>query len=36
MKKKVVCVVWLRKRTSKAKEEYLKAKREARKVVRNE
>ena len=28
-------VVWLRKETSEAKEEYLKAKREARRVVRN-
>ena len=28
-------VVWLRKETSKAKEEYLKAKTEARRVVRN-
>ena len=30
-----MCVVWLHKRTSKGKEEYLKAKREARRVVRN-
>ena len=30
-----MCVVWLRKKTSKGKEEYLKAKREARRVVRN-
>ena len=28
-------VVWLRKETSETKEEYLKAKREARRVVRN-
>ena len=30
-----MCVVWLHKRTSKGKEEYLKTKREARRVVRN-
>ena len=30
-----MCVVWLRKETSKAKEEYLKTKTEARRVVRN-
>ena len=30
-----MCVVWLHKRASKGKEEYLKAKREARRVVRN-
>ena len=30
-----MCVVWLCKKTSKGKEEYLKAKREARRVVRN-
>ena len=28
-------VVWLQKKTSEAKEEYFKAKREARRVVRN-
>ena len=30
-----MCVVWLHKKTSKGKEEYFKAKREARRVVRN-
>ena len=30
-----MCVVWLYKKTSKGKEEYLKAKREARRVDRN-
>jgi len=34
-KKKVEYVVWLQQKTSGAKEEYLKAKREARRVVRN-
>ena len=34
-KKKVAYIVWLQQKTSEAKEEYLKAKREAKRVVRN-